>query len=195
MPRPASWLPRLYDITRSVSNSVRSHYERRDLESLFELQPRATQKLLRLLPTNEVGTGLLVSRETLITFLEQVRDADDPALLFEQLRKDRPKTSRKKMRSFVQTDFAPASFASLPQRVELYPGRLEVSFQTVDELAESLMKIAQLLTDDIELFARSYEPPKAPQQIDDEAEDVRAMFAELEAMEAQRAAERQKPET
>ncbi len=72
MPRPASWLPRLYDITRSVTNSVRSHYQRRDLELLFELQPRAAQKLLKMLPTTEVGTGHLVSRETLLSFLARV---------------------------------------------------------------------------------------------------------------------------
>lgn len=193
MPRPASWLPRLYDITRSVTNSVRSHYERGDLEKLFELQPRAAQKLLELLPTTEVGTGHLVSRESLLTFLERVRDADDTALLFEQLRKDRPKATRRKIRTFVQTDFTPASFSSLPQRVTLQPGRLEVSFQTIDELAESLMKIAQLLTEDADRFASSYEPPQPPQQ-SDEAAEIKAMFAELEAMEGQRAAERQKPE-
>jgi hypothetical protein len=37
MPRPLSWLPRLHEIDRSVANSVRSHYDRRDIERLFEL--------------------------------------------------------------------------------------------------------------------------------------------------------------
>ena len=41
MPRPISWLPQLHAIERSVQNSVRSHYQRRDLEQLFSLQPRA----------------------------------------------------------------------------------------------------------------------------------------------------------
>ncbi|MDQ1450390.1 MAG: hypothetical protein QOK38_256 [Acidobacteriaceae bacterium] len=35
MPRPISWLPRLHEIRRSVVNSVRSHYDRNDLERLF----------------------------------------------------------------------------------------------------------------------------------------------------------------
>jgi len=39
MPRPLSWLPRLHVIRRTVANSVRSHYDRRELETLFELQP------------------------------------------------------------------------------------------------------------------------------------------------------------
>jgi len=32
MPRPLSWLPRLHEISRSVANSVRSHYDRHDLQ-------------------------------------------------------------------------------------------------------------------------------------------------------------------
>jgi hypothetical protein len=185
LPRPASWLPRLYDITRSVLNSVRSHYERRDLESLFELQPRAAQKLLKLLPTTEVGTGHLVSREALLSFLERVRNAEDTPALFDHLRQERPKASRKKIRSFVKTDLTPTSFASLPNRVNLSPGNLHVAFQTVDELAESLMKIAQLLSEDAEQFAENYEPKKPPRI--EELNELQAMFAELEAMEAQQA--------
>ncbi len=45
MARPVSWLPRLHEIRRAVANSVRSHYDRHDLQNLFELQPRAAQKL------------------------------------------------------------------------------------------------------------------------------------------------------
>jgi hypothetical protein len=73
MPRPGSWLPRLHTISRSVANSVRSHYDRRDLEHLFELQPRAAQKLLEMLPTVEIGTSRLVDREVLAGFLDRVR--------------------------------------------------------------------------------------------------------------------------
>ena len=37
MLRPGSWLPRLHEIRRSVTNSVRSHYDRRDLPRRVEL--------------------------------------------------------------------------------------------------------------------------------------------------------------
>src|ERR1700692_165930 len=77
MARPASWLPRLHEIQRTVANSVRSHYDRHNLEQLFELQPRAAQKLLSLLPTVAVGTSRLVEREALGSFLDGARDADD----------------------------------------------------------------------------------------------------------------------
>jgi len=191
MPRPASWLPRLYDITRSVTNSVRSHYDRPDLETLFELQPRAAQKLFEMLPTTAVGTSHLVSRESLLTFFERVRDVEDTAPLFNQLRREKTSPSRRKIRSFVQTDLAPASLTSLPDSITVSRGRLEVSFQTVEELAEDLMRIARLLAEEGDVFASSYEPEKPPKP-DDEADDVQRMFAELEAMEAQQAAGRVK---
>jgi hypothetical protein len=77
MPRPVSWLPRLHLIARSVANSVRSHYDRRDLEALFELQPRGTQKLLEMLPTVQIGNSRLVDRKVLAGFLDRVREAED----------------------------------------------------------------------------------------------------------------------
>lgn len=50
MLRLITWLSRLHEIRRSVANLVRSHYDRRDIEALFELQPRAAQKLVEMLP-------------------------------------------------------------------------------------------------------------------------------------------------
>ncbi len=73
MPRPVSWLPRLHEIRRSVDTSVRSHYDRHDLQRLFELQPRAAQKLIEMLPAVTVGTSRLVEREALASFLERCR--------------------------------------------------------------------------------------------------------------------------
>ena len=68
LPRTLSWLPRLHEIRRAVGNSVRSHYGRHDLEALFELQPRAAQQLLGLLPPVTVGTSRLVEAEALGDF-------------------------------------------------------------------------------------------------------------------------------
>ena len=183
MPRPASWLPRLFDITRSVSASVRSHYERQDLERLFDLQPRAAQKLLQLLPTTEIGTGHLASREDLLVFLQRVRDAEDPTALFNELRSQKNAVSKRKLRSFAASDLPAASFTSLPSGVSLDSGRLQVSFGTVDDLAEKLMWVAQLISEQTEDFANAYEPQQ-PIQVDEAAEEVRRMFADLELMEA-----------
>ena len=58
MSRPISWLPRLHEITRAVEHSIRSHYDRHDLEELFELQPRAAQKMLEMVRAHGLEESL-----------------------------------------------------------------------------------------------------------------------------------------
>ncbi len=188
--RPPSWLPRLPEIRRSVANSVRSHYDRRDLQNLFELQPRAAQKLLELLPAVPIGTARLVEREALAKFLEGVREADDTSRYMEQLRKAKAGVSPKKLRSLVRRDFDPVTLSSLPESVSLSRGRLEISFRSVEQLAEAMFWLAQIL--DTAEFAQNFEPepPPAPAPEPEDGAEIREMFAELERTEAEREAMR-----
>ena len=158
MPRPISWLPRLHEISKAVTNSVRSHYDRRDLEKLFELQPRAAQELLKLLPSVQVGTSRLLDREVLATFLSRVRDAEDTSALFDKLREEKAAVSKRRLRSLVRRDLDPVSLTSLPDSMTLSRGRLEVNFQTVEQLAESMLMLARVLESEGEEFARAFEP-------------------------------------
>lgn len=189
MPRPVSWLPRLHEIRRSVGNSVRSHYDRRDLQTLFELQPRAAQKLLELLPTVPIGTAKLVERETLAKFLDGVHEAEDVAGYLEHVRTTKVATPPKKLRALVRHDTDPATLTSLPQSVSLSRGRLEVSFRSVEQLAEAMYWLAQVI--ETEEFVREFEPEVTlPADSENNAGEAREMFAELGCMEADRAATR-----
>ena len=161
MPRPLSWLPRLHEIRRSVAHSVRSHYARRDLEVLFELQPRAAGKLLELLPSVAVGTSLLIEREALAGFLDRVQEAEDITAVFEEVRQEKAAASRKRLRSLVQRDDAPVSLTSLPESLTLSPGKIEVHFRDVEELAQAMYFLAKILESDGAGFARQYEPQAA----------------------------------
>ena len=183
MPRPISWLPRLHLIRQSVENSVRSHYTRRELEQLFELQPRAAQKLLELLPTVPVGSAHLVEREALLAFLEGVQDAEDVPGYMERLRTKPAPPVRRKLRSLVRADLPPVDLTSLPLNLTLEPGRLEVRFGTLEELAEAMLTVARLLEGDGERFAKLYEP-RAEVPEAGESADLRTMWEELEEMEA-----------
>jgi hypothetical protein len=187
MPRPISWLPRLHEIRRSVANSVRSHYGRRDLEHLFELQPRAAQKLFEMLPTVKIGTSLLVEREALSIFLDRVREAEDVAALFDQVRAEKAGVSRRKVRALVPRDTEPATLSSLPESIALSRGRLEVSFATMEQLAEAMFALARVLETDVDAFAQAYEPEMPPAAPED-AIEIDALFAELDALEKERAA-------
>ena len=185
MPRPISWLPRLHAIRRSVADSVRSHYGRQDIERLFELQPRAAQLLLELLPTTGVGTARLGEREALLGLLDGVRDADDVAGYLAGLRERKSSPDpRRKLRTLVRTDLPPASLAVLPESVTLSRGRLEISFRSVDQMAEDMFTLVRILDAETERFAEAYEPEAPPAEgLDQAAEEVRAMFRELEEME------------
>lgn len=158
MPRPISWLPRLHEIRRSVVNSVRSHYDRNDLERLFEVQPRSAQLLLELLPTVRLGRSLLVEREALAQFLERLTVADDVSGEIERIRSEKPSQVRKKLRYVVTDEVANATVSSLPFNVIAERGRLEIRFSTLIELAESLHAIAQALDHDLDTCVQLWEP-------------------------------------
>jgi hypothetical protein len=157
VPRTLSWLPRLHLIARSVTNSVRSHYDRHDLEGLFELQPRAAQKLLEMLPSVQVGTSRLVDREVLAGFLDRVREADDVPALYEKIRAEKAVVSRRKPRSLVRRDLDTIGIDSLPSSIVLSRGRLEVNFTSVEGLAEAMYALARVLEAEGEEFVALYE--------------------------------------
>ena len=157
MPRPISWLPRLHEITKAVSNSVRSHYDRRDIEKLFELQPRAAQELLKLLPSVQIGTSRLLEREVLAEFLLRVRDTEDTTGLYEKLKEEKAAVSKRRVRSLVRRDLDAVSMTALPDSMTLTRGRLEVNFETVEQLAECMLLLARVLESEGEEFAEAYE--------------------------------------
>jgi hypothetical protein len=188
MPRPLTWLPRLHEIRRSVNNSSRSHYTRKELENLFQLQPRAALKLLELLPTTAVGTSHLVEREALANFLDQVHAAEIPSTAIESIRSHKPGVSRRKIRTLVRRDNDPVTLASLPSNLVLSTGHLEVSFNTIEELAQSMYALARAIEADGDELARRFEKPTAHLEESD-SEDFASMMKELEALESRHKAD------
>ena len=182
MPRPISWLPRIHSIRRSITESVRSHYGRKDLERLFELQPRSAQKLLELLPSIPLGRARYVERDALSAFLERLQKADDVPAALLQYKKERA-APRRVLRELLPRDTPVADHASLPQNVSASPGVITIHFAKMEELAGALASIAGILTDDFEGFAQRYEPHVAVEDRSDERDDFQAMMAELEEME------------
>lgn len=166
-----------------MGNSVRSHYGRRDLEILFDLQPRAVQNLLTLLPTVTVGTSRLVERQALQSVLEEVHAAEDVTAFLESLRTRKTVGTRRKLRTLVQQDAAPVSLEALPDGLRLTRGRLEVRFGTLEELARTMYHVARLLEADSDVFAAIYEPLRPALNGKSSDSDVAALFIELKEME------------
>ena len=161
MGRRLSWLDRIYPISRTVASSARSHYDSKDLQQLFEIQPRSAQNLMAALPTVPIGRARLVERETLSNFLEQLQQSDDPAQAFAEIREGKGRTVRRKLRTLVLQDVQ-ADIDTLPASLQLGPGELHITFNTVDQLAEALMHLAVVLDKQLDEFIARYEPPSEP---------------------------------
>lgn len=182
MARPISWLHRLHEIRKSVSDSVRSHYTRTELQALFQIQPRAASRILEMLETVAIGNTHVLAREDLGTFLDRMKAADDPHAELEAIRTEKAGRSRRKIRNLVRRDIAPATLAGVPENLTLEPGHVSVRFETVVELGETLLALALILESDGEEFTRRYEPQPAEVK-DESAEEVRELFRELQEME------------
>jgi len=158
MARTLSWIDRIHPIARTVAGSARSHYSSKDIEQLFQIQPRSAQNLMASLPTVPIGRARLVERETLGNFLEQLLQADDPAEAFAGIRVGKGTTVRRKLRTLVLHDVE-ADIDTLPASLQISSGELHVSFKTIDQLAESMMHLAVVLDKQLDEFIARYEPP------------------------------------
>ena len=165
MARRISWLPRISEIRRSVRNSARTHYDRHELERLFEVQPRSAQMLLELMPTTTLGRSLLVEREALARFLEGLDQADNVSVELERLRAAKQVKPANSLRYIVTDEIAHTAADSLPANLTVEPGRLEIRFSTITELAEGLHAVAAALSTDLDSCVRLWEPPNNSEKL------------------------------
>ena len=177
MPRTLSWLDRIVPIARIVQESARSHYDRKELQRLFELQPRAAQQLMAALPNTLIGRARLVQREALSDFLRKLHNSENPAETFARMRREGGTVVRRKLREFSLQDY-PASAGSPPQMLTIERGELRIKFQSLEELAEAMLYLATVFTHDLDSFARLYEP--APEMSKGDLEDLKTAKAEAE---------------
>lgn len=184
MPRPISWLTHLHAIRRAVASSVRSHYERKEIEALFQLQPRAAQLLLEMLPTTTIGRSRLVERQVLADFLERIDKADDASAELDRIRAQGREASRKKLRNLVRRDIEPLQIDSLPSNMELIPGKMIVSFRTIEDLAQAMYSLARAMETDGDELAKRYEVQEVADNGSPDRREFEAMLQELSIQEA-----------
>lgn len=183
MARPLSWLKDLHSIRKRLAETVRSHYTRGEIEELFGLGQTQASALMRGLPVTKVGTSLLVKREDLVEFLNGVNATEDETAFIEEYKEQKAGVSRRKLRELVRRDYDPMSVYGIPETLKLSRGEMTIRFGSVDELADTLLKVSQILTDDLEEFAKLYEPIRECVEEDDTNEELRRLFAELREME------------
>jgi hypothetical protein len=186
MPRPISWLTRLHEIRRTVASSVRSHYERKEIEALFQVQPRAAQLLLEMLPTTAIGRSRLVERQVLANFLDRIHMAENPSVELDIIRAQRGEVSLKKVRTLVRRDREALQVDSLPSNIEFEPGRMMVSFRTIEDLAQTMYSLARAMETDGDELARRYEVQEVVDDGSPNRSEFEAMLQELSVQESAR---------
>ena len=157
MSRPLSWLDQIYPISKAVAASARSHYDRRDLEQLFSIQPRSAQNLMSALPTVSVGRANLVERDALLEFLSKLQKADDPGEFYARLRATKIKSAKRTLKKLVLEDVS-SDIDSLPSSIALSVREVRVQFNTIEELVEALMRLAIVLDKQLDEFVARYQP-------------------------------------
>ena len=110
------------------------------------------------MPSVTVGTSRLVEAEALGGFLDRIQTATDVGQEIEAVRQEKRGSGRRRLRTLVQTDDPAVSLSSPPVGVTLGRGRLEVEFQSLEELAGAMYWLARALDGDLEAFAKEYEP-------------------------------------
>lgn len=185
MARTISWQSRLSDMHRRVNESPRSPYHRQDIERLFDVQTPTAKKLIALMGRTAIGNSLVVEREHLLEFLAQAIDAEDLPAYLEQLRKDPPRVSRRKVRMAIPREFQEGNLQTLSRsQVWLERGRLEITFTTLDDLTSKLHQLMHVLPDPA--FERRYceRPVEAPPTAEEllQAQDMKRIQAETKAI-------------
>jgi hypothetical protein len=151
MPRQSEWyqhLPAALEALRALPCPV---IDRASVEILFHLKRRQAIRFLARFGGFQSGKTYLIDRDGLIRQLEAVTAGAD----FRQDRKRRQRvatlaTELQKDWAARQTPISPPSspiqgFADLPEAVRLEAGRLEIRFNSHEELLTHLLSLARAL--------------------------------------------------
>jgi hypothetical protein len=166
MAKTISWLHRAPDIRKQVRQATDSHFHRRDIQRIFELQKSAASWLMDAMPRIKYGTGHIIVAEALIEFLDDVLASADAPALIDARRAANLYVSRRKPRTVVLKEKLGNGLASLPDYVTLTRGELRIKFENSFELMEAQMIVMSNMQAEWYEFCRMYEPeqPSLPSE-------------------------------
>jgi hypothetical protein len=164
MPVPPTWIPRLAEILAALESLRSRELDREQIMRLFRIKRRAALLLMQRLEPKMVRGSWRIDRLRLAAWLEdQMRDAGREldrrerltrALITADLSLPRPKgaflsvTASQEMRSQAVQGLPPGVSLAIGN-----PSRLEVEFQTLEELAEKLIQAGLALDRNFDHYA------------------------------------------
>lgn len=159
MPRKAAWwqhIPAALEQLRHITLPV---VDRAGLEGLLHVHRRDAIRLMHRLGGYQAGRTFLIDRGQLIGQLEKLISSDDYGREKRRWVKLSDELARCRQELHARTIVIPAleetwqrHLRDLPRGIELHPGKLEITFQGTVELLQSLLELAQAISNDFEKF-------------------------------------------
>jgi hypothetical protein len=159
MPRKAEWWQHIPFALEQLRSSTLPVIDRAGLETLLNVHRRDAIRLMHRFGGYQAGRTFLIDRVQLIARLEHLISTDDYS--HEKRRwvklSDELDRSRHELQARAVVIPAPQEtwrhhLQDLPSGIQIHPGKLEITFQGTVELLQSLLELAQAISNDFEKF-------------------------------------------
>lgn len=125
--------------------------DRAGLETLLHVSRRAAIRLMHRFGGYQAGRTFLIAREDLARQLEAIRDGDN--YQWESRRRERlDRALQKRIVIQVTSGVKDRTLLNLPSGVELERRKLEIRFESTEELLRRLFEFSQAISGDYESF-------------------------------------------
>ena len=162
VPAKPIWYGRLDEIVAEVSALTQPWIDRHMVQEILHVRPRRAQQILQPCLSGKVGNSGVASRESFLEHLKALASGEDS--FYEQRRRQRfaqtltgwrqVRLQQPQVLIEAPSQITDQEFATLPQGVELGPGRLSIRFSTTQEALEKLLALAMAIGRDFGEFER-----------------------------------------
>jgi hypothetical protein len=152
MPRKPDWYQHLPSALAMIRTFPAPVVDRAGLEILLHVSRRAAIRLMHRFGGYQAGRTFLIARDDLVRQLEAVRDGDP--YQWESRRRERLDGALKKKIVIQITKTAEdRKLLNLPLGVSLERRRLEIRFESTEELLRQLFEFSQAISADYDSFS------------------------------------------
>ena len=151
MPRKPEWYQQLPNALAMIRTLPAPVVDRAGLEILLQVSRRAAIRLMHRFGGYQAGRTFLIAREDLARQLEAIRDGDN--YQWESRRRERlDHALQKRIVIQVTPGVRDRKLLNLPSGVQLERRRLEIRFESMEELLRRLFEFSQAISNDYESF-------------------------------------------
>jgi hypothetical protein len=157
LPRKAEWTHRLPEVLAELRTLSAPAVDRAAVERLWGVSARQALRIMHRFGPQAAGSSMMIQREELIRQLEQM--AEGGPVRFEHERRERltSELERQRRQAAAQLVAVPvpppeAGWQTLSDGIRLEPGRLEIRFQSGEQLLGLLLELAHAVAGDLEQF-------------------------------------------